>query len=248
MIRLLKSSLLFFSVCILSFCTKPLRYGPGLMLIEKQEVAQSAAPVTLRALFKVTTYSEREKSSFTSVFSTQTEQRVKMDFKGPLGSHLASFYWVRDSGWVLVIPKEKLGYQGQNNEILLPFLGLDSVTITEIFGFLWGRSIQQGKYHPLEPVNKNHIYIHATDSTQYGINSTTGLVAWKKLRRYRVTYGDYDYVYNRPIARKVRVFSGDEPLVDIKVKKVEDNPLWKKSPFFIKIPKGLELEAIPNRI
>ena len=42
----------------------------------------------------------------------------------------------------------------------------------------------------------------------------------------------------RPVPRDVRLFRYGEPVLEIKVGSVEDQPHWKRDPFVLRIPKG----------
>ena len=43
---------------------------------------------------------------------------------------------------------------------------------------------------------------------------------------------------HRPVPRRVKLYRYREPILEIRVKSLEDNPRWRRNPFFIKIPKG----------
>jgi murein L,D-transpeptidase YcbB/YkuD len=59
-----------------------------------------------------------------------------------------------------------------------------------------------------------------------------------------VEYKDYDLFNKRLLSRRVVVLRKNNPLMQIKVKSIEDNPSWRKPPFFIKVPKGMSAEWV----
>lgn len=80
------------------------------------------------------------------------------------------------------------------------------------------------------------------------VEPATGLVreAVREDSAFRIRYEDYVLQNGRPLPRRVKVFSGSKPLLDIAVKEVEDNPAWKRDPFLLKIPKGF-MRLRPSR-
>lgn len=84
----------------------------------------------------------------------------------------------------------------------------------------------------------------------------TGLArgAGREDSAFRIEYGDYRPVSagasgaasaspaspqgGRPVPRRVRIFRYREQILEIRVKGLEDNPRWRRDPFFIKVPKG----------
>jgi hypothetical protein len=72
------------------------------------------------------------------------------------------------------------------------------------------------------------------------VEPATGLVreAVREDSAFLIRYEDYVLRNGRPLPRRVKVFGGKKPLLEIAVKDVEDNPAWKRDPFLLKIPKG----------
>lgn len=72
------------------------------------------------------------------------------------------------------------------------------------------------------------------------VEPATGLVreAVREDSAFRILYEDYVLRNGRPLPRRVKVFGGSKPLLEIAVKVVEDNPAWKRDPFLLRIPKG----------
>jgi hypothetical protein len=57
---------------------------------------------------------------------------------------------------------------------------------------------------------------------------------------FRIRYEDYRVRNDRPMPRRVRVFSEGRPMLDIAVDQVDDHPRWKRDPFRVRIPKGFK--------
>lgn len=90
------------------------------------------------------------------------------------------------------------------------------------------------------------------------IDPKTGLVreAAREDSAFRIEYGDYKRgpeggsrsasmsdggekpVPHRPVPRRVKLYRYREPILEIRVKSLEDHPRWRRDPFFIKVPKG----------
>jgi len=223
---------------IFAGCAAPVTYTAGKMLHKNMRVDGTAVPQTLRAVLKITVYDGRKKSTVTGVVNTVPRQRYKIDFKGPVGSHLGSFYWVKDSVWSLFIPKEELLIQGDHDRVHIPILKLDSVIIHDVLGFLWGGYLPAGGYVKDEKVRG--MYRTSDGRAGYAIDARSGLVRRAVLSSgYVMEYGGYTEQYGRPVAGSVAIFRNTRHLLDIRVKSVVDNPQWKKSPFFLRLPGGM---------
>ena len=83
-------------------------------------------------------------------------------------------------------------------------------------------------------------YRAADISWKLDLDEATGLVrtAMRGDSLLRIEYRDYRAWKDRPLPGGVRVYSRNRLLLDIRVKRVEDDPKWRRDPFFIRIPKG----------
>jgi hypothetical protein len=90
------------------------------------------------------------------------------------------------------------------------------------------------------------------------LDPKTGLVreALREDSAFRIEYGDYKRgpagsgqnasasaedgrpVPHRPVPHRVKLYRFREQILEIRVKSLEDNPHWRRDPFFIKVPKG----------
>ena len=88
------------------------------------------------------------------------------------------------------------------------------------------------------------------------LDPKTGLVraAGREDSAFRIEYGEYQRgpagassaasgspassEGGRPIPRRVKLYRYREPILEIRVKGLEDNPHWRRNPFYIKVPKG----------
>lgn len=90
------------------------------------------------------------------------------------------------------------------------------------------------------------------------LDPKTGLVreAAREDSAFRIEYGDYKRgpagdgetasasagtgrpAPHRPVPRRVKLYRYREQILEIRVKSLEDNPQWRRDPFFIKVPKG----------
>jgi hypothetical protein len=85
------------------------------------------------------------------------------------------------------------------------------------------------------------------------LDPKTGLVreAAREDSAFRIEYGDYkrgptggaqaasaSAEGGRPVPRRVKLYRYREQVLEIRVKGLEDNPHWRRDPFFIKVPKS----------
>jgi hypothetical protein len=77
---------------------------------------------------------------------------------------------------------------------------------------------------------------------QVTLDPRTGVVreAVRADAAFRIRYEDYRIRNDRPMPRRVRVFSEGRPVLDIAVDHVDDHPRWKRDPFRVRIPKGFK--------
>jgi hypothetical protein len=77
------------------------------------------------------------------------------------------------------------------------------------------------------------------------LDEKTGLAreALREDSAFRIAFADYkarsggSLETGRPVPRRVRLYRYGEAVLEIRVKSVEDNPRWRRDPFFVKIPK-----------
>ncbi|MFC1586000.1 hypothetical protein ACFL5V_10670 [Fibrobacterota bacterium] len=241
--NLKKSVVILWALC-LYHCAPVVKYHQGLQLMDTKRIEGVSRPDSLRAVLKITVYEEKKKSSLTTVLAMVPETRYKMDFKGPMGSHLGSFYWVADSLWSLIIPGEDLFYQGKHDKVTLSLLKLERMMIHHMVGFLWGGYLREGVYEEQNTAKKDKVFREIDKNTVYRIGPENGLVKSASFSKYKIEYIDYETYNGRPLAGNIKIYQYnqlkyDELLLEMKVKTLEDNPSWNKSPFFIKVPRGL---------
>lgn len=81
------------------------------------------------------------------------------------------------------------------------------------------------------------------------LDARTGVVreAAREDSAFRIVYEDYRLRNGRPVPKRIRVFAGKRPLLEIGVGTVEDGPKWKRNPFQIRIPKGFSRLRTPGK-
>jgi hypothetical protein len=57
---------------------------------------------------------------------------------------------------------------------------------------------------------------------------------------FRIEYSEYKVMMGRPVPRRTRLYSRAGVLLEIRVKGLEDNPHWRRDPFFVKVPAGFQ--------
>jgi len=98
------------------------------------------------------------------------------------------------------------------------------------------------------PNAASHVFAYPGRDARWRVtlDAKTGLVreAVREDSAFRIGYDDYRRGNGaaldggRPVPRRVRLYRFREEVLEIKVKSLEDNPHWRRDPFFIKVPKG----------
>lgn len=237
---------------ILAGCAGP-KYQAG------REVAKGVTPVfpprpdSLRAELSLTGYREGKGTTVGAAFAAKPFLKYKLDLFGVLpGVVGASFLWA-DTGWTLVL-FERDGYlHGRGERASMPGVFAGPASVHDLFAFLWG-----GFFPGLGDTAARAVFTRAEDgAVEYRagealwrarVDSKTGLVraAWRVDSLLRFEYSDYATQAGRPLPKHVKVYAMGELALEIRVGKADDNPAWRRDPFFIKIPKGFQrLEAAP---
>jgi hypothetical protein len=251
---------------LLSGCAAPskVRYPMGEALLSGETPAPLPAPDSLTAELELTGYERRGKTSVSAAFSALPLQKYKFDLFGFPGMVAAGFLWT-DTGWSLVL-YERDGYlQGYGDTVEMPDLGVKAAPVHDLFSWLWGdffpgtdpEAFASPSTSPptlppkgWEPAGANAIrYQAGGHGWRVTLDPATGLVqeAVRADSAFRIRYQDYRVKDGRPLPGRVRVFSGDRPVLDISVDRVDDHPKWRRNPFQLRIPKGFKrLRSTPG--
>jgi hypothetical protein len=249
---------------ILSGCASAPRYPAGEAILKGETPRFPPAPDSLRAQLELSSLAKGRKGSVNAAFLARPWKRYKLDLYGLPGMVAAGFLWNPDE-WTLVL-FEREGYlQGAGERVDIAELGLRDVSVHDLFSFLWGdffpgtwvdsaaaaggdtsgpgraatvpgglRSLGKGSFS----------YPAPGAEWRMDLDEKTGLPreAWRADSAFRIAYSDYRAAgaegAQRPVPGKVRIYRGREAILEIRVQNIEDNPHWKRNPFFLKVPKG----------
>jgi hypothetical protein len=237
---------------VIGCAVKP-NFPQGQALLRGETPRLPQRPDSVRSELELTVYGGGRKSSVSATFACIPRAKYKLDLYGLPGMVAASFFWQPEQWTLVIFDREKYAVD-TGEHVEFGILGIREVSIHDAFSFLWGGFFPGftqggGAVLPGEFKSQDETALQYTSKGQRWtatLESATGLVRGvvREDSAFRLEYGDYKVMMNRPVPRKVRIFSRSDLLMEIQVKSVEDNPLWRRNPFFIKVPKGFQkLEA-----
>jgi hypothetical protein len=253
---------------ILSGCASAPRYPAGEAILKGETPRFPPAPDSLRAQLELSSLAKGRKGSVNAAFLARPWKQYKLDLYGLPGMVAAGFLWNPDQ-WTLVL-FEREGYlEGAGERVDIAELGLRDVSVHDLFSFLWGdffpgspvgdapategdpvvdsAAHAAGVPDGLRNLGKGSFSYPAQGAEwRMDLDEKTGLPreAWRADSAFRIAYSDYRAAGSegarRPVPRKVRIYRGREAILEIRVQNVEDDPHWKRNPFFLKVPKGFQ--------
>lgn len=261
---------------LLAGCAVAPRYPAGQAILKGETPVFPPSPDSLRTELELTAFGDGRKSSVSAAFSAKPWASYKLDLFGLPGMVAGSFLWTGGK-WTLVLFDREEAVEGAGEHVEIGNLGLREIPVHDVFSFLWGdffpgdlpRESQgdssradsagggpQGAPEGLTPMGGNAFSYPARGMRwRVTLDPGTGLVreAVREDSVFRIEYDDYKRGGSgakdkgRPVPRKVRLSRFREQVLEIKVKTLEDDPKWRRNPFFIKIPKGFRrLEQVPR--
>jgi hypothetical protein len=236
---------------LLAGCAVAPRYPAGQAILKGETPVFPPSPDSLRTELELTAFGDGRKSSVSAAFSAKPWASYKLDLFGLPGMVAGSFLWM-DGRWTLVLFDREEAVEGAGEHVEIGNLGLREISVHDMFSFLWGDffpgdSAVQAAPEGLTPMGGNAFSYPARGMRwRVFLDPGTGLVreAVREDSAFRIGYDDYkrggsgSMDKGRPVPRKVRLYRFREQVLEIKVKTLEDDPKWRRNPFFIKIPKG----------
>ncbi len=228
-------SLLFFAWIFLN-CATSLHHPTGLARLEGKNLTGPAWPDSLRAELQVTSIEGDKKNSTAAVLSAIPLQRYKMDFYPFPGYLGGSFFWDH-SDWHLAIYDKGIFVGDKGDSIFFPSMqknGQRGLPLTFILGALWEGYWPMEKDSVLAEGANTWRIENAKEIRHMQINAN-GLIQtiWDKDKILELQFSDYFIMQNRMIPKHWVVKAEGKIFLEIKVDKLEFNPHWHKSPFFI---------------
>ena len=95
------------SILFLMGCAKKIHFLEGSMLVSGHSKNISVVSSPLKAVSSLTIFQDEKKSSVHCAVAMIPQEKILIQFTGPLGIHLGSYYAIRDSAWVWINHREK---------------------------------------------------------------------------------------------------------------------------------------------
>jgi len=257
---------------LLAGCAIAPRFPAGEALVRGETPVFPPPPDSLRAELELIAFEGGRKSSASAALSAKPYARYKLDLFGLPGMTAASMYWT-PTRWTLVLFDREAYAEGAGESVAFGPPGLREVYVHDVFSWLWGDyfpglSGEIGKTGSAGLGDADSaglvragagVFRYAARGRQWRatLDPETGLVreAMREDSAFRIRYEDYKaggggrLDKGEALPRKVGIFSREGQLLEIRVRKVEADPQWRRDPFFIKVPKGFrrldrELEVV----
>lgn len=248
---------------LLSGCATAPKFPAGEAILKGEAPRFPPAPDSLRCDLELTAFNDGRKSSISAAFLAKPWTRYKLDLFGLPGMVGGSFLWT-PATWTLVLFDRETYAEGAGEHVAIGNLGLREVSVHDVFSFLWGDFFpgdhaqgdssgaeRAGAAGPGWPKGLQNLGNGAFGYTVLGVrwraylDGKTGLVreALREDSAFRIEYAEYKAASGgsgkgRPVPGKVRLYRYRDPVLEIKVKSVEDDPHWRRDPFTVKVPKG----------
>ncbi len=225
-------------------CSPPPTVFPqGQRVLEGKRPEPPPRPDSLSAELALTFFEGQGRNTVSAALSALPYAKYKLDFSGLFGMLMASFYF-EDSSWTLALYEEGVYLRQEGNHIALPHLGVEPLSVHLFFSFLWGHFLPIGEWGaPVEFVSAEADSAavrveYAGENWLVLFHSKTGTVSTyvQEERDLRMEFSNYGLMKGRPLPNRARLLREGKPVLAIEVKSVRDNPTWRRSPFFIRIP------------
>lgn len=234
-----RSAVLFAGVGLMLLSCAPTRYPPGLALRRAGAPPIVAAPKTLRADL-VLIPRLKGAPSLSTRLNAEPNRRYRFDVTGFSSQILASCLWA-DKRWTLLLHERREAWEGAGDSIDLGNIGLRIPDIHAALGFLWGEPLPGFQEREDTALNWSADTLRWTTRGvrwQARFDSTTGICREARSPALLIRYGNYRRFENRVAPAEVELFVNGESVLLLKVKQIEDSPVWKRDPFVLTVPPG----------
>ncbi|MDB5104018.1 MAG: hypothetical protein JWP91_1707 [Fibrobacteres bacterium] len=243
---------------LLAGCAASHRFPAGQAILKGETPVFPPAPDSLRTELELTAFADGRKSSVSAAFSARPRLAYKLDLFGLPGMVAGSFLWTPDK-WTLVLFDRDQFTEGAGEHVEIGNLGLKEVSVHDVFSFLWGDFFPgdipaaggagaSGTPEGLTSAGEG-VFTYSAQGVAWrvSLDAKTGFVreASREDSAFRLAFSDYQGVSGgalekkgRPVPRRVRLYRYREQVLEIRVKSLEDDPHWRRDPFFVKVPKG----------
>lgn len=232
---------------LLAGCAGAPHWPAGRSLIDGVTPKLPKPPDSLRASLEFTALSRGRKSSVTAAFSARPGRAYKLDLFGFPGVTAGGFLWLPEK-WDLVVYDPGEYVEGAGARVDIGLAGIGPIPVHDLFSWLWGDffpgdSALGGLPAGWRPAPGGFAYPGLEGDWRVEFDPKTGLprAATRADSAFRIEFLAWRAGAaspDRPVPRHVRFFRDGEPVLEIKVSTVEDDPAWKRDPFVLRIPGG----------
>ena len=243
------------AAALLAGCATAPRWPAGRSLLDGVTPTLPKPPDSLRASLELTALAGGARSSITAVLSAKPGRAYKLDLFGFPGVSAGGFLWRRGSlgepdRWELAIYDKAEYLEGAGPRVDLGPAGIGELPVHDLFSWVWGDyfpgdTALAGLPAGWARAEGGFAYPGSDGEWRAELDPRTGLplMAFRADSAFRLEFGPWRAGAGaaspaRPVPRRVRLYRRGEPLLEIKVSLVEDNPAWKRDPFALRIPKG----------
>jgi hypothetical protein len=164
-------------------------------------------------------------------------------------STAASYFWA-DGRLTLLLPEKREAWQGSGDRLEVEGLPLRLPGMQTLLGFLWSQPLPGFSGRDADSLS------WSGDTLRWAVRGEPwqalfddrGLCLEVRSPALLIRYRKHRRFGTRVIPGEAEVFADGEPLVAIKVDRIDEHPAWKKDPFELRIPKGYALRQteFPN--
>ena len=143
--------------------------------------------------------------------------------------------------WVRHDSKEV--WEGTGNQIELEGSPLQLPDVHAVLGFLWGRPLPgfQGRDTLLAPGPAGEIrWVYHGEVWEANLDAITGLCREVRSESLAIKYGRYERRGGRLIPGEAEIFVDGASVLMMRVRELNDAPVWRKNPFLLVPPAGYE--------
>jgi hypothetical protein len=238
---------------LLAGCATAPRWTAGRSLLDGVTPALPNPPDSLRASLELTALAGGRKSSVTAALSARPGRAYKLDLFGFPGVTAGGFLWLPGK-WDLVIYDREEYVEGAGARVDIGPESPGPIPVHDLFSWLWGDFFPgdtafAGLPAGWAPAGRGGFAYNGLDGEwRVDFDAKTGLprAAYRADSSLRIEYDAWraaGTASGRPVPRHVRFYRDGEAVLEIKVSKLEDDPAWKRDPFFLRIPNGFRRAA-----
>lgn len=251
---------------LFSACAPALRYEPGKQLLTSpQPVSDSSQPASDKGLTLVfaaagltkppdsidaeltlVAHEGKGKTEVTGRLFARPGNCGKLDLYGLPGRLGGAFRW-QNADWELAIYDPPRYDSGRGARVPLPLPGGAEAPYDALFAPLWGSLLPWSEGTPLKrEASAPHVVSGPGEGGTWRVafDAKTGLpdTLWDS-QGWALSYSRWRQHEGRPLPGLITCARDGVVWLEVVVRQVRDNPAWRRNPFVLRKPKGLNTEG-----